>query len=153
MMRPALLLALLGPPLFAAPVTAQSTSDSAAVVRVVMEYHDALARGDSAAALRLLAPDAVILESGGLETRDEYRSHHLPGDIGFASAVPSERGAIRVTIQGEVAWAVSTSITQGTFRDRTINSSGAELMVLTRTGATWQIRAIHWSSRARRTGG
>ena len=41
--------------------------DSAAVAAVVGGFHDALARGDSAAALALLAPDVRILESGGVE--------------------------------------------------------------------------------------
>ncbi|MEW5915867.1 MAG: nuclear transport factor 2 family protein, partial [Gemmatimonadota bacterium] len=129
---------------------ALNTSDSTDVVAVVTAYHAALAAGDSTAALALLAPDAIILESGGVETRDEYRSHHLPGDIGFARAIKSERGAIRVIVQGDVAWATSTSTTQGEYRGRQINSSGAELMVLARTAAGWKIRAIHWSSRARR---
>jgi ketosteroid isomerase-like protein len=91
-----------------------------------------------------------VLESGGVESRDEYRSHHLAGDIEFAKAVPRTRAAIKVTVAGDVAWATSTSITQGEFRGRAINSSGAELMVLTRTGSGWLIRSIHWSSRARR---
>lgn len=136
-----------------AVLPAQTDSpDSAAVAQAVADYHAALARGDSAAALALLAPDAVILESGGLESRDEYRAHHLPGDIGFARAVPSRRGPIRVTLAGDVAWAVSSSETTGTFRDRAINSTGVELMVLSRTPEGWRIRAIHWSSRSRRPG-
>ena len=55
--------------------------DSAEVVAVVARFHGALASGDSAAALGLLDRDAIILESGAAETRDEYRSHHLPADI------------------------------------------------------------------------
>jgi uncharacterized GH25 family protein/ketosteroid isomerase-like protein len=123
-------------------------SDSAAIVAVVERYHEALARGDSATALSLLAPDAVILESGGLETRAEYRSHHLPGDIAFSRAVRRERGPIRVVVQGDVAWVSSTSTSQGEYGGRAINSTGAELMVLTRESGDWRIRAIHWSSRA-----
>lgn len=139
--------------LFPAVLRAQTDSpDSAAVAQAVTDYHAALARGDSVAALALLAPDAVILESGGLESRDEYRAHHLPGDIGFARAVPSRRGPIRVTLAGDVAWAISSSETTGTFRDRAINSTGVELMVLSRTPEGWRIRAIHWSSRSRRPG-
>jgi ketosteroid isomerase-like protein len=125
-------------------------NDSADVAKVVMAYHHAMEQGDSAAALALLADDAVILESGGVETRAEYRSHHLPGDIGFARAIKSERGVIRVVVQGDVAWASSTSVAQGEYRGRQVNSSGAELMVLARTPGGWKIRAIHWSSRARR---
>lgn len=140
---------LLGRP--AQPAAATARSDSAAAAAVVERFHGALAAGDSAAALALLAPEATILESGGVETRTEYRGHHLPGDIEFARAVRSERAPIRVTIRGDVAWTVSTSTTQGEFRGRQINSSGAELMVLTRAAdGGWRISAIHWSSRARR---
>ena len=128
----------------------QSVADSAAVAATVRAYHEALARGDSAAALRLLAGDAVILESGGRETREEYRSHHLPADIQFAQAVPASRSAPQVTLSGNVAWASSTSTMQGTFRGQAINSVGAELMVLSKTATGWVIRAIHWSSRTPR---
>lgn len=134
----------------AQPAAAPARSDSAAAAAVVERFHRALATGDSVAALALLAPDATILESGGVETRAEYRGHHLPGDIEFARAVRSERGPVRVTIRDDVAWAVSTSTTQGEFRGRQINSTGAELMVLTRSGTGWLITAIHWSSRTRR---
>ena len=124
-------------------------SDSAAVAAVIERYHHALAAGDSALALTLLADDAVVLESGGIETRDEYRSHHLPADIQFASAVSSTRDAPRVVTRGDVAWASSTSRTRGEFRGRSIDSAGAELMVLVRTTNGWRIAAIHWSSRSR----
>lgn len=127
-----------------------SPSDSADAAATVEQFHAALAAGDSAAALALLAPDVMILESGGIQTRDEYRSHHLPADIAFAQAVPSQRGPTRVTVQGSSAWAVGSSTTQGTYRDRPVNSAGAELMVLSRGADGWKIRAIHWSSRTRR---
>jgi len=126
---------------------ASSTGDSATVAAVVHQYHEALASGDSAAALRLLAEDAVILESGGIESRTEYRAHHLQSDIAFARSVKSERGPIRVAVRNDVAWATSTSKTTGQYGDRAINSAGAELMVLIKTPAGWRISAIHWSSR------
>jgi len=100
--------------------------------------------------LALLAPDAVVLESGASETRSEYRGHHLPSDMAFARAVRSTRSPIRVVVRGDAAWATSTSTSQGSYRGRPVNSTGAELMVLTREPAGWVIRAIHWSSRQRR---
>jgi ketosteroid isomerase-like protein len=129
---------------------AQGDSDSTAVVDVVARYHRALAAGDSTAALAILAPDAMILESGGAETVAEYRAHHLPADLAFAAAVPSQRTVTRVVIRGDMAWVASKSTTQGEFRGRAINSTGAELMVLARTVDGWRISAIHWSSRTRR---
>jgi ketosteroid isomerase-like protein len=132
-------------------VTAQTpAADSAAVVETVDAYHRALAAGDTATVLRLLADEVHVLETGGLEDRAEYLSHHLPADMAFAAAVPRERSPIIVRVRGDVAWAVSTSTTTGEYRGRAIDSTGAELMVLARDGTAWRITAIHWSSRARR---
>ncbi len=124
--------------------------DSAAVVTTVDRFHAALAAGDSTAALGYLDDDVVVLESGGAETREEYRSHHLASDIAFSRAVPSNRGPMRVRVEGDAAWVSSTSVTQGQFNGRAINSAGAELMVLRRLPGGWRISAIHWSSRTRR---
>ena len=128
-----------------------AASDSAEIAGVVDRFHQALAAGDTAEVLRLLAPDVVIQESGGVETLSEYRSHHLPGDMAFARAVKRDRSPIRVMMNGDVAWATSTSTAVGEYRGRAINSQGAELMVLRREAAGWRIVAIHWSSRARRS--
>ncbi len=133
------------------PKAPAQNADETAVRAVVAAFHEALVKGDSAGALRLLAPDVRILESGGMETRDDYRRGHLPGDIAFAQAVPSTRGESTVTVSGDVAWVVGSSRTTGTYRDRPINSAGAELMILSRTAEGWRIRAIHWSSRTIRT--
>lgn len=144
---PAVLLALLTA--IAGPARGQAP-DSLEVAGVVAAFHAALQAGDSAKAVSLLSDDARILESGSVETRAEYRAHHLPVDIAFAAAVASERTIEQVTVQGDVAWVVSTSETTGTYRDRAIDSAGAELVVLAREANAWKIRAIHWSSHARR---
>lgn len=125
--------------------------DSSAVAAVVTAFHAAMERGDSLAAMALLAPDAEVLESGGIEDRAEFRAHHLAADIEFAQAVKQVRAGMRVRVQGDVAWTSATSTSGGTFRGRAINSSGAESMVLTRgADGRWLIRSIHWSSRTRR---
>lgn len=132
----------------ASAVSAQSAE--AAVTAVVDTFHAALSSGDSAAALTRLAEDVTILESGGVETLEQYRSGHLVGDMRYAQAVNRERGEIRVTVLGDVAWAHSTNVTTGRMGEREINSQGAELMVLARQDGRWLIKAIHWSSRQRR---
>jgi ketosteroid isomerase-like protein len=133
-----------------ANIAHQAQSDSAAVAATVDRFHAGVAAGDSTLAISLLAPDVVVLESGGLETRDEFRAHHLAADIAFAQAVKSERGPQRVVVRGDAAWTTSMSTTSGEYRGRQVNSAGAELMVLTRTPQGWRISAIHWSSRSRR---
>ena len=130
------------------PAHAQgSAAESATVASVVGAFHAALEAGDAQAASRLLAPDAVILESGDRETRKEYLDHHLQADIKFAQAVSTRRGKPDVTVSGDTAWAISTSATQGTFQSKPVDLVGAELMVLSKTPAGWVIRSIHWSSR------
>ena len=130
-----------------------ATSDSADVVATVAKFHAALAAGDSTSALALLANDALIVESGTVQSRADYRAHHLPADIDFARAVQSTRNVLRVTVQGDAAWVVATSTSQGQANGRAVNSTGAELTVLRRGGAGWQITAVHWSSTSRRPTG
>jgi ketosteroid isomerase-like protein len=122
--------------------------DAVAITSVVRAYHIALKAGDAQAVSRLLAPDAVILEGGDRETRAEYLEHHLQADIEFAQAVPTRHGEMDVIVNGEVAWAISTSVTQGTYQTKPVSLAGAELMVLSKTPAGWVIRSIHWSSRS-----
>lgn len=130
---------------------AATAADSAAVLATIRGFHRALQTGDSAAALTALAPDVMILESGGVEDRAEYRGHHLPGDIAFARAVPTIYTVRQVRIEGRTAWVTSTSVTRGTYDGRPVDSQGAESMVLSRGGdGRWLIRSIHWSSRRRR---
>ena len=127
-------------------------SDSAEVVATIERFHSALSSGDSAAALRLLAPDVTIVEGGAVERLADYAAHHLMADIEFAKSVRSQYTPVQVVVSGDVAWVTSTSIAQGEARGRTVNSQGAELIVLTRASNGWRIRSVHWSSRARRAG-
>lgn len=139
--------------LIASPALAQDDSvavrmdDSVAVRMTVAAYHAALQSGDSATALSLLAPDVVVLESGGIESRSEYRANHLSADMAFAQATRSVRSPGPVRVEGDVAWASATSETRGEWNGNPVASAGAELMVLRRTAAGWRITAIHWSSR------
>jgi hypothetical protein len=107
--------------------SAQAPVDSAGVAAVVERFHHALAEGDSAAALGLLAEDAA--------------------DIAFVRAVEGTRSPVRVNVRGDVAWTTATSRTRGNYRGRAVNSGSADLMVLTRVPDGWKISAIHWSSR------
>lgn len=130
--------------------TSRYVGDSADAVAAVSRFHAAIASGDSATAVALLAPDALIIESGDVQTGAEYRSHHLAADIAFASSVPSTYTVIQAIVRGDVAWITTTSTTVGTSRGRAVKSAGAELMVLSRTAASWTIRTVHWSSHALR---
>lgn len=128
------------------------TGDSAAVVAVAARFHDALSRGDSTMALAQLGDSVVVLESGDIETRAEYRAHHLAADIEFSRAVVTTRTVRRVSVVGDAAWVVATSGSRGSFHGRAVNAVGAELLVLARGADGWRIAAIHWSSHRVTTG-
>jgi ketosteroid isomerase-like protein len=146
-----ILLGALGVALVVAPIHAQTPSTATADVQKVIDaFHAALKAGDTARVMTLLAPDVLLLEAGGIETRAEYESKHLPADVEFKKSVTTSFKPYRVTVAGDAAWAVNTNEYKGTFRDRPIDSVGVELMVLSRDAAGWRIRAIHWSSRARK---
>ena len=129
-----------------APATASAQADSAYVVAVIEQFHAALAGGDSAGAMALLAPDAVVLEGGWVETREDYAAGHLTADMAFLAGMTREVVSRTVTRAGDVAWISTVSHTDGDYDGRTIKSRGAELMVLGRGNGGWLIRAIHWSS-------
>jgi len=142
--------------LIAETATAYAQTDSArhtdtvAATEAAQRFHALLAAGDSANVAALLADDAIIVESGDVETRAQYLAHHLSADIEFARAVPSRRNVLSVSREGDVVWIVSSSVAAGSFRGRQIESRGAELMVVAKTNGMWRLRAVHWSSQPRR---
>jgi len=99
----------------------------------------------------LLAQDTVILESGSAQSREEYGREHLGGDIAFAKGAQTTRANETVYHEGGVAWTTATTRAQGNFNGRKIDSSGVELIVLTKQDGKWRIRAIHWSSHANKS--
>lgn len=126
-----------------------ASGDSAAVAAAVEGFHAALARGDSLAALALLTADARVIENDEVETREQYRAHHVAADIEFARAVASVRHPQWLSVSGDSAWAAAGSTSRGTFRGRPVDSEGDELMMLVRRAEGWRIAAIRWSSRRR----
>ncbi len=120
--------------------------DAAAIRKTAEEFHQALAGGQPDQVMALLHPDALIVEGGTVQTRDEYQSEHLAADIAYASAVPGKKTKVVVRQEGETAWVTSTFIVSGKFKEKTINERAAETMVLQKTTDGWRIRNIHWSS-------
>ena len=118
------------------------------VVATLESFYQAMKAGDAPKAMSLIAPDAVFVESGRLETRAEYEMNHLPSDIDFERQVPGRRGQWQVKIEGDTAWAIATTDFEGTFNERPMKFVSAQLAVLTRQDDRWLIRSIHWSSRA-----
>ena len=117
------------------------------VTAVVEGFYGAIKKGDSAGAMSFIAPDAVFLESGKLETRAEYETNHLPADIGFEKEVDGKRHPMQVSFKDDAAWVIAITDYAGTFEGDPVDFISAQLVVLTRDSGTWRIRSIHWSSR------
>ena len=135
----------------AQPITRPSTTNVPAAARpaaaVVDAFHEALARGDTKLALSLLADDALIFESGGVERgQREYASNHLAADAALSQAVPSKLTRRVAHLAGLFAWIASEGRTTGTFKGKPVDRKTVETMILRRSGATWKIVHIHWSS-------
>lgn len=124
-----------------APVLANSA------IATVEAFHAALSRGDTSAALALLADDVLVFETGGVERgKAEYAAHHLQADAEFNQAVTRILESRASGGDDDFAWVNSTEKVSGVFGDRAINSRSVETMLLTKSGTEWRIRHIHWSS-------
>jgi ketosteroid isomerase-like protein len=119
----------------------------AEITSVIESFYGAIKKGDAAAAMSVIAPDAVFLESGRLETRAEYEANHLPADMAFEKQVDGKRGPWQIKFDGNSAWAIALTEYNGTFDGSPVNFVSAQLVVLTRDTGTWLIRSVHWSSR------
>ena len=126
-------------------LSAQDPQASAAVTA----FHTAVKSGNAQAAEKLLAADAIFMESGGIETRAEYVTNHLPEDIKFEKQVTSAWKSVQLVVQGDVAWATSTEDISGSYEGSAVSLAVVELMVLSRQNGAWTIRSIAWSSRRR----
>jgi ketosteroid isomerase-like protein len=119
----------------------------AEVAAVLESFYGAIKRGDGKAAMSVIAPDALFVESGTLETREQYEMNHLPADIDFEKQVTGTRDPLRITFKDDAAWVIATTTYDGKFEGAPVQFVSAQLMVLTKDADAWKIRSIHWSSR------
>lgn len=124
-----------------APVAADSPQATADA------FHDALAAGDEAAVRRLLAPEVLILESGGSEkSLEEYAAHHMRADMEFMRAVKAELLSRASGITGDTAWVATERAVRGKVGARDVAVKSQETLVLRREAAGWRIVHVHWSN-------
>jgi ketosteroid isomerase-like protein len=113
---------------------------------VVDAFHLALKSGDRRKALEQLTADVLVFEQGRLErSRTEYARQHLAEDIGFASVTQRTVTRRSTKLQGTVAWVTSVNRTRGRFKNRNVDFTTDETMILLRVGGKWRITHIHWS--------
>ena len=113
---------------------------------IVTAFHEALKSGDREAALELLLPETLILEAGRAQTVEEYAEHHLAADMALSQATSREILEQSDQTVEKVAWVVTRSRTTGSFKEREVDSTGVETVVLRHVKAGWRIAHIHWSS-------
>lgn len=126
---------------------AQTNKTEKNVLKTLADFKTAIVDNDSEAAATLLADDALILEGSGMETKEEYLSHHFHSDGKFLKAMNREVISQNITTQGNTAWVSTVSTMKGTYSEREIDLTSLELAVLKKDGNKWKIAAVHWSSR------
>jgi len=136
--------------LITANVAAAQSADSVTAVAAVERFHGALAASDSALAVSLLADDALVIESGAIQSRAEYLSHHLGADMKASQGSKGVRSVTNVTVVGAMAYVVSKTETPASGAEGSTASELVELMIVSKSTNGWKIRAVHWSSRRRR---
>lgn len=119
-------------------------------VEVVERFTSALKAGDLPQAGALLAPDALILESGGAErSREHYLADHARADAAFLKDAKIQLIHRTARVQGNLAWVGSESALHATGKQEPVTLLSTETMVLERTPQGWRIVHIHWSSQAK----
>jgi len=118
------------------------------IVQVLENFRMAIINSEQEKASELLTDDARILESGGIETKEEYLSHHFHSDGKFLSAMEREVKSQKVKVNKNTAWISTVSQMSGSYNDRDISVNSAELAVLVKTDEGWKISSVHWSSRS-----
>lgn len=146
-MRVFLAMAMLAALAACTPATVRDDEAAPSPLGVVQAFQAALVQGDEAAVLRLLAPDALIYESGGMETREQYAAGHLKGDMAFLKAVQIETLAQTQVPGRDVALVSTRSRLRGTHKGKPLDVVSTESMVLRRGADGWSLVHIHWSSR------
>ncbi|MFM2005125.1 MAG: hypothetical protein RLZZ09_780 [Pseudomonadota bacterium] len=147
----------------AAPIAAHDGSGSvadaglhiapgaAAAVQVLNRFSAALAKGDVAAATVYLAPDVLILETGGAEhSREQYLSGHARHDADFLKSAEIILKRRKADASGGLVWVGSESEIRIEKNGKPLLIHSTESAVLRKTSDGWRIVHLHWSSKSDR---
>lgn len=135
----------------AAPAAAINVPAAAKdAVAAVERFSSALAAGRLDDAGAELAPDVLVLESGGAErSAAEYLGGHAKGDAAFLKGVHIQLTRRTAKISGDLVWVASESEMHYSQDGKPVTSLSTETMVLQRLRGAWKIVHIHWSSRTK----
>lgn len=124
---------------------------AAAAVQALDRFSAALAKGDVAAAAVYLAPDVLILETGGAEhSREQYLSGHARHDADFLKLAKIILKRRKADASGGLAWVGSESEIRIEKNGKPLLIHSTESAVLRKTSDGWQIVHLHWSSKSDR---
>lgn len=125
--------------------------EARAAAATVDRFFAALSAGDIDKAAAELDPQVIILESGGAErSAAEYLGGHAKSDAEFLKRAEHKPGHRTARANGDLAWVASDNDMVIQQDGKPVTIASAETMVLRRTGDSWKIVHIHWSSRARK---
>jgi ketosteroid isomerase-like protein len=125
---------------------ASDADREAEVLAALDAFYGAIGAGDADGAMRLIAPGAIFVESGMVETRDQYEQNHLPRDIDFEGQITGVREIMRMGVDGNLAWVLARTHYDGTFDDFPLEFDSLQLTVLSHESGEWLIESVHWSS-------
>jgi ketosteroid isomerase-like protein len=144
-------LVLLANPAAAGEPKADVPREARAAVATVDRFFAALSAGDIDRAAAELDPQVIILESGGAErSAAEYLGGHAKSDAEFLKTAKHRPGHRIARASGDLAWVASDNDMVIQQDGKPVTIASAETMVLRRTGDSWKIVHIHWSSRAKK---
>lgn len=123
----------------------QSTVEET-VKKTLDSFHQAIIDNDTQKAQVLLSDSVRILESGNIEAKEEYLSHHFHSDGKFLSAMNRKINSQTVTVEENTAWVSTQSRTWGIYNERELDLNSLELAVLQKKNGSWKVAALHWSS-------
>ncbi len=127
---------------WADPVAAQR---AATPVDAIDAFHAALREGNDAGAITLLDRGLIVFESGNTNPDlDDYVNQHMAGDKNYAAKYQWTVEDRTVGGEGDHFWVFSTyRLTRRFSQDEVL----LETALLQRTGDSFRIVHIHWSSR------
>lgn len=136
------------------PVFVQNIAPGAAdAVKVVDAFSAAIKAVKLPEAEKLLDPKVLILESGSSErSREEYMAEHAGADATFMLTVHQQLRYRQAQVEGNMAWVATESELHTQKDGKPVTVLSTETMVLKRTGKTWKITHIHWSSHTKKAG-
>ena len=134
------------------PVFVQNIAPEAAdAVKVVDAFSAAIKAVKLPEAETLLDPKVLILESGSSErSREEYMAGHAGADATFMLTVHPQLRYRQAQVEGNMAWVATESELHTQKDGKPVTILSTETMVLKRTGKTWKITHIHWSSHTKK---